>query len=87
MCSDSTSESPSVEGVVSSGVSSSSSSSAGAGGSAGSGGSEDVTAYEITKNIIESGPDDIVRFIALAIICEALLIIGYRRKENEDITD
>lgn len=80
-------ETPSVEGIASSGASSSSSSSAGAGGSAGSGGSKNVNAYEITKNIIENGPEDIVRFIALAIICEALLIIGYRRKENDDITD
>lgn len=81
------SESPSVEGVTSSGASSSSSSSAGAGGSAGSGGSEDVRAYEISKNIIENGLDDIVRFIVLAIVCEALLIIGYRRRKTDDILD
>ena len=76
-----------MEGVTSSGASSSSSSSAGAGGSAGSGGSEDVRAYEISKNIIENGLDDIVRFIVLAIVCEALLIIGYRRRKTDDILD
>ena|GEM_PF-420082 len=81
------SETPSVEGVTVSGASSSSSSSAGGG--AGSSGAvqDDAKAYEITKNIIESGPDDMIKFIALAIVCEILLIIGYRRKETEDNTD
>ena len=40
-----------------------------------------------SKNIIENGPDDIVRFIVLAIVCEALLIIGYRRRKTDDILD
>jgi hypothetical protein len=80
------SETPSVNGMTSSGRSSSSASSAGAGGS--SGASQDVSkAYEITKNIVENGPDDILKFIALAVVCEILLVVGYRRKESEDITD
>ena len=80
------SDAPSVDGVTVSGRSSSSASSAGAAGS--SGASQDVSkAYEITKNIVENGPDDILKFIALAVVCEILLVVGYRRKENEDITD
>ncbi|PWB87545.1 right-handed parallel beta-helix repeat-containing protein [Methanobrevibacter thaueri] len=81
------SKTPSVEGVTVSGASSSSSSSAG--GAAGSSGvaQDDSKAYEITKNIVENGPDDMIKFIALAIVCEILLIIGYRRKETEDVTD
>ena len=80
------SDAPSVDGVAVSGRSSSSASSAGAAGS--SGASQDVSkAYEITKNIVENGPDDILKFIALAVVCEILLVVGYRRKENEDITD
>ncbi|WP_296874298.1 right-handed parallel beta-helix repeat-containing protein [uncultured Methanobrevibacter sp.] len=80
------SETPSVNGMTSSGRSSSSASSAGAGGS--SGASQDVSkAYEISKNIVENGPDDILKFIALAVVCEILLVVGYRRKESEDITD
>ena len=79
------SETPSVNGVTSAGKSSSSASSAGA---AGSSGAQDVSkAYEISKNIVENGPSDILKFIALAVVCEILLIVGYRRKENEDITD
>ena len=80
------SDAPSVDGVTVSGRSSSAASSAGAGGS--SGASQDVSkAYEISKNIVENGPDDILKFIALAVVCEILLVVGYRRKENEDITD
>ena len=80
------SDAPSVDGVTVSGRSSSSASSVGADGS--SGASQDVSkAYEITKNIVENGPDDILKFIALAVVCEILLVVGYRRKENEDITD
>ena len=80
------SEAPSVVDVTVSGGSSSSASSDGAAG--GSGASQDVSnAYEITKNIVENGPDDILKFIALAVVCEILLVVGYRRKENEDITD
>ena len=80
------SETPSVNGMTSSGRSSSSASSAGAGGS--SGASQDVSkAYEISKNIVENGPDDILKFIALAVGCGILLVVGYRRKESEDITD
>ena len=80
------SETPSVNGMTSSGRSSSSASSAGAGGS--SGASQDSSkAYEISKNIVENGPDDILKFIALAVVCEILLVVGYRRKESEDITD
>ena len=80
------SDAPSVDGVAVSGRSSSSASSAGGAGS--SGASEDSSkAYEITKNIVESGPEDILKFIALAVVCEILLIVGYRRKESEDITD
>ena len=80
------SDAPSVDGVAVSGRSSSSASSAGGAGS--SGASQDVSkAYEITKNIVENGPDDILKFIALAVVCEILLVVGYRRKENEDITD
>ena len=81
------SKTPSVDGVTVSGASSSSSSSAG--GAAGSSGvaQDDSKAYEITKNIVENGPDDMIKFIALAIVCEMLLIIGYRRKETEDIND
>ena len=83
------SESPSVDGVSSSGESSKSASSSGAGGSAGGGGAaqDSAKAYEVTKNIVENGPDDIIKFIALAIVCEILLIIGYKRKETEDVTD
>ena len=80
------SDAPSVDGVTVSGRSSSAASSAGAGGS--SGASQDVSkAYEISKNIVENGPDDILKFIALAVVCEILLVVGYRRKESEDITD
>ena len=80
------SDAPSVDGVTVSGRSSSAGSSAGAAGS--SGASQDVSkAYEITKNIVENGPDDILKFIALAVVCEILLVVGYRRKESEDITD
>ena len=81
------SKTPSVNGAAVTGASSSSSSSAGGG--AGSTGvtQEDVKAYEITKNIVENGPGDIIKFIALAIVCEILLIIGYKRKETEDVTD
>ena len=81
------SKTPSVNGAAVTGASSSSSSSAGGG--AGSTGvtQEDVKAYEITKNIVENGPDDIIKFIALAIVCEILLIIGYKRKETEDVED
>ena len=80
------SDAPSVDGVTVSGRSSSAASSAGAAGS--SGASQDVSkAYEITKNIVENGPDDILKFIALAVVCEILLVVGYRRKESEDITD
>ena len=79
------SETPSVNGVTSTGKSSSSASSAGA---AGSSGAQDVSkAYEITKNIIEDDQYSFLKFIALAVVCEILLIVGYRRKENEDITD
>lgn len=79
------SETPSVNGVTSAGKSSSSASSAGA---AGSSGAQDVSkAYEISKNIVENGPSDILKFIAIAVVCEILLIVGYRRKENENITD
>ena len=80
------SDAPSVDGVTVSGRSSSAASSAGAGGS--SGASQDSSkAYEISKNIVENGPDDILKFIALAVVCEILLVVGYRRKESEDITD
>lgn len=80
------SDAPSVDGVTVSGRSSSAGSSAGAAGS--SGASQDSSkAYEITKNIVENGPDDILKFIALAVVCEILLVVGYRRKESEDITD
>ena len=79
------SETPSVNGMASSGRSSSSASSAGAGGS--SGAQDSSKAYEISKNIVENGPDDILKFIALAVVCEILLVVGYRRKESEDITD
>ena len=82
----SSSKTPSVDGVTVSGASSSSSSSAG-GAAGSSGAAQDVKAYEITKNIVENGPDDMIKFIALAIVCEILLIIGYRRKETEDNTD
>ena len=78
-------ETPSVNGMASSGRSSSSASSAGAGGS--SGAQDSSKAYEISKNIVENGPDDILKFIALAVVCEILLVVGYRRKESEDITD
>jgi hypothetical protein len=70
------SETPSVNGMASS---------AGAGGS--SGAQDSSKAYEISKNIVENGPDDILKFIALAVVCEILLVVGYRRKESEDITD
>ena len=80
------SDAPSVDGVAVSGRSSSAASSAGAAGS--SGASQDSSkAYEISKNIVENGPDDILKFIALAVVCEILLVVGYRRKESEDITD
>ncbi|WP_458453767.1 right-handed parallel beta-helix repeat-containing protein [Methanobrevibacter sp.] len=80
------SETPSVNGITSTGKSSSSASSVGAAGS--SGASQDSSkAYEITKSIVENGPDDILKFIALAVVCEILLVVGYRRKENEDIAD
>ena len=79
------SETPSVNGMASSGRSSSSASSAGAAGS--SGAQDSSKAYEISKNIVENGPDDILKFIALAVVCEILLVVGYRRKESEDITD
>ena len=71
--------------MTSSGRSSSSASSVGAGGS--SGAQDSSKAYDIRKNIVENGPDDILKFIALAVGCEILLVVGYRRKENEDITD
>ena len=35
----------------------------------------------------EMYPEDILKFIALAVVCEILLVVGYRRNENEDITD
>lgn len=80
------SKTPSVNGAAVTGASSSSSSSAG-GGAGSNGATQDVKAYEISKNIVENGPDDIIKFIALAIVCEILLIIGYKRKETEDVTD
>lgn len=79
------SETPSVNGITSTGKSSSSASSVGAAGS--SGAQDSSKAYEITKSIVENGPDDILKFIALAVVCEILLVVGYRRKENEDIAD
>ena len=79
------SDAPSVDGVAVSGRSSSSASSAGGAGS--SGAQDSSKAYEISKNIVENGPDDILKFIALAVVCEILLVVGYRRKESEDITD
>ena len=73
------SDAPSVDGVTVSGRSSSAASSAGAGGS--SGASQDVSkAYEISKNIVENGPDDILKFIALAVVCEILLVVGWKVK-------
>ena len=79
----STATDPSVEGVSSSGSSKSSgSSSAGAAGS--SGASQDTSkAYEITKNIVEDS-DSMIKFIGLAVVCEILLVIGYKRRENEE---
>ena len=78
----STATDPSVDGVSSSGSSKSSgSSSAGAAGS--SGASQDTSkAYEITKNIVEDS-DSMIKFIGLAVVCEILLVIGYKRRENE----
>ncbi|MFM5882511.1 right-handed parallel beta-helix repeat-containing protein [Methanobrevibacter gottschalkii] len=77
------SESPSVNGVTASGTISKSASSAGAAGSSGAA-QESLKAYEITKNIVENGPYDMIRFIGLAIICELLLIVGYKRKETKN---
>lgn len=81
------SKTPSINGVTISSASSSSSSSAGDG--FGSSGviQDDSKAYEITKNIVENGPDDIIKFITLAIIYEILLIIGYIWKETVNIND
>ena len=79
----STATDPSVDGVSSSGSSKSAgSSSAGAAGS--SGASQDTSkAYEITKNIVEDS-DSMIKFIGLAVVCEILLVIGYKRRENEE---
>lgn len=80
------SENPSVNGVVTSGTASKSASSAGAAGSSGAAQAKSK-AYEITKNIVENGPDDIIKFIGVAIICEILLVIGYRKKETKNLLD
>ena len=79
----STATDPSVDGVSSSGSSKSAgSSSAGAAGS--SGASQDTSkAYEITKNIVEDS-NSMIKFIGLAVVCEILLVIGYKRRENEE---
>lgn len=79
----STSTTPSDTGAVSSGSSKAmGSTSAGAAGS--SGASQESKAYEISKNIVENGPDSIIKFIALAIICEILLVVGFKRRETEE---
>lgn len=78
----SSSTSPDVVGVADSGSSKTGSSSAGSAGS--SGATQDIKAYEISKKITETGPDSIIKFLALAIVCEILLALGYRRRENEE---
>ena len=81
----SSSSSPSLDGVASSGSSSKSASGESSAGSDGAGGSLDDSSrsYEITKKIVEDGPGSLIRFIGFAIVCEILLIVGYRRKEKE----
>lgn len=82
----SSNDAPSVDGVASSGSSSKSSSGLNSAGSSGASAAKDSSkAYEITKNIIEDNPDSLVKFIVLAFVCEMLLIIGYRRKESDDL--
>lgn len=74
--------SPSLNGAVSSGASSRSSS-AGESGNGG-GASESVKkAFEITETIKED-PNYMIKFIGLAVICELLLVIGYKRKDSEE---
>lgn len=73
-------ESPSVNGAITSGSASKSSSAIGSAGSMGVA-KNSIKAYEITKNIVENTPDDIIMFLGLAIICEFLLFVGYKRKK------
>ena len=35
------------------------------------------------KNIVEDS-DSMIKFIGLAVVCEILLVIGYKRRENEE---
>ena len=72
------SETPSISGVVTSGETPSSSSSAGASGS-----SNVKKAYEITKNI-EKDSNSLLKFIGLVVVCEILLFIGFRFKKSEE---
>ena len=78
----SSSVSPSTNGATSSGSNSEASTSAGAGLAGAS--KSTSRAYEVIKKI-EDDPDSIVKFVGLAIICEILLIIGYKRKEKDEI--
>ena len=81
----SSSSSPSLDGVASSGSSSKSASGESSASGDGAGGSlEDASkSYEITKKIVEDD-DSLIRFIGFAIVCEILLIVGYRRKEKDE---
>ena len=70
------------------GVSSTKSSKSSVSSSAGSSGSIEASqdsnkTYEISKNIIEDS-DSAIKFIGLAVVCEILLIIGYKYRENEE---
>ena len=78
----SSSVSPSTNGATSSGSNSEASTSAGAGLAGAS--KSTSRAYEVIKKI-EDDSDSIVKFVGLAIICEILLIIGYKRKEKDEI--
>ena len=78
----SSSASPSTNGATSSGSNSEASTSAGAGLAGAS--KSTSRAYEVIKKI-EDDSDSIVKFVGLAIICEILLIIGYKRKEKDEI--
>ena len=78
----STATDPSIDGISSTRSSKSSGSS-----SVGSAGSSEASqdsskTYEISKNIIGDS-DSAIKFIGLAVVCEILLIIGYKRRENE----
>ena len=79
----SSSISPSVNGAASSGSNSKSASSSSAGAGSSSVSKSASKAYEIIKEIEEEDPNSFLIFIGFAIICEILLIVGYRRKSDE----